>query len=191
MVPHPTETPCPNGTEPACGLYEGFAVVPCLCTMGTTAKQCTDARPRAELAIQRIESMAHMWLQMFGLQRVVKWTQRAAHRDLGLKVDGLKEMFIPVAGRSWSAACEHACAYTSELCAIGTYRSVGGKVKALIGTNDITHCDGDPASIALRLGRVASLLAWNGLEACDEEAVEGTLPAEYGQQHNTWVVIEL
>ena len=49
--PHPTEAPCPDGTVPACGLYEGFAVVPCLCTMATTAKQCTDARPRAELTI--------------------------------------------------------------------------------------------------------------------------------------------
>jgi len=158
--------------------------------MGTTTKQCTDAEIRAELAIQRIESMAHMWLQRFGLRRVVKGMQRAPHRDMGLKVDGLKEIFIPVGGQSWSAAFEYAVEYSSRHCDIGTYKSVRISVADLIGTVREPSCGGDPASIALRLGRVASLLAWNGLEACDEEAVEGTLPAEYGQQHNTWVVIE-
>ena len=135
--------------------------------------------------------MAHRWLQRFGLRRVVKRMQRVLHRDLGLKVDGLIEIFVPGERRTWDLACTAAGIYTSDLCPIEMYEAVEDDVTDLIGTNEAPNCDGDPAAIALRLGQVASLLAWNGLEACDEEAVEGTLPAMYGQQHNTWVVMHV
>jgi len=177
VVPHPTAAPCPDGTVPACGLYEGFAVVPCLCTMGTTAKQCTDARPRAELTIQRIESMAHVWLQRFGLRRVTDGIGMERYREAGLRTAGLSEVFVVPSDDTWEEVCQAAARHMSSPTA---HRWIASDLS--LNIDDICELPSE-THIAVRIGRIASLLAWHGLSAPGD----GDAPPDvFGPQHPKW-----
>ena len=174
--PHPTEDACPNGTVPACGLYEGFAVVPCLCTMATTAKQCTDARPRAELSIQRIDSMAHMWLQRFGLRKVTDGMGMERYREAGLRTAGLSEVFVPQ--RHWRSACTEAMQYMK------LHDSARQLIGFALSSSFDKTCElPSETHIAVQIGRIASLLAWHGLSAPGDGDAP---PDRFGPQHSKW-----
>ena len=160
--------------------------------MNTTASQCSIAGNGAEISIQRIESMAHTWLARFGLGKVTQGMKMTKHREAGLRTAGLSEVFVPSRGNTWLSARQFVVSYLAEICTIDAHADVGRLVESILepGTTG-NNLRVDPVTIATQLGRIASVLAWNGLEACkaDTHIHEPKLPAEFGRQHATWVMI--
>ena len=132
--------------------------------------------------------MAHTWLKRFGLQRVTDGMGIDRYREAGLRTAGLSEVFVPVGNAPWAVTCIRAMDYTRDMCHARGHADVSDTIKELIGPG---QC-GSPFdyTIAVQVGRVASLLAWNGLQACSDPGVFGQVPDFFGSQHSSWVLGE-
>ena len=120
--------------------------------------------------------MAHMWLQRFGLRRVTDGMGMAIYREAGLRTAGLSEVFVPF--DRWALSCAEAMKFILAHAA----------ARVLIESDLRLDLNGmcklpSETEIAVRIGRIASLLAWHGLSAPGDGDAP---PDEYGPQHSKW-----